>query len=224
MHRMRQMAPTKQFIAADPEAVCAYMKAITITGVRDSLAARPVSRDGPARHRRARARRDRPDGGAGPVTAGRRAHRRRRPRRGRQTGRHHRAHRARRARGRGPDRVPERRRASRAPRTPTRSRARASAGSNGARRTVESVPPGTVVGIVRGPLSRILRAERPMLNLLQRACGIASATRAYVEAVAGTALPDPPHPEDRAGTSRARRRRRARRAAAPATGSTSATK
>jgi nicotinate-nucleotide pyrophosphorylase (carboxylating) len=48
------------------------------------------------------------------------------------------------------------------------------------------VPPGTVTGVVRGPLNRILRAERPMLNLLQRACGIASATRAYVEAVAGT--------------------------------------
>ena len=46
--------------------------------------------------------------------------------------------------------------------------------------------PGTVVGIVHGPLVRILRAERPMLNLLQRACGIASATRAYVDAVAGT--------------------------------------
>ncbi|MGH7579300.1 MAG: carboxylating nicotinate-nucleotide diphosphorylase [Gemmatimonadales bacterium] len=48
------------------------------------------------------------------------------------------------------------------------------------------VPPGAVIGVVRGPLNRILRAERPMLNLLQRACGIASATRAYVEAVAGT--------------------------------------
>jgi nicotinate-nucleotide pyrophosphorylase (carboxylating) len=48
------------------------------------------------------------------------------------------------------------------------------------------VPPGTVIGLVRGPLNRILRAERPMLNLLQRACGIASATRAYVQAVAGT--------------------------------------
>jgi nicotinate-nucleotide pyrophosphorylase (carboxylating) len=44
----------------------------------------------------------------------------------------------------------------------------------------------TVVGIVHGPLGRILRAERPMLNLLQRACGIATATRAYVDAVAGT--------------------------------------
>ena len=37
MHRMQQMAPKKQFIAADPEAVCAYMKAITLPGVRDSL-------------------------------------------------------------------------------------------------------------------------------------------------------------------------------------------
>jgi quinolinate synthase len=36
MHRMQQMAPKKQFIAADPEAVCAYMKAITLSGVRDS--------------------------------------------------------------------------------------------------------------------------------------------------------------------------------------------
>ncbi len=37
MHRMRQLAPEKQFIAADPEAVCAFMKAITLPGVRDSL-------------------------------------------------------------------------------------------------------------------------------------------------------------------------------------------
>jgi nicotinate-nucleotide pyrophosphorylase (carboxylating) len=49
-----------------------------------------------------------------------------------------------------------------------------------------TVRPGTVVGAVVGPLARILRAERPMLNLLQRACGIATATRAYVDAVAGT--------------------------------------
>ncbi len=38
MHRMEQVAPTKQFIAADPEAVCAYMKTITLPRVRDSLA------------------------------------------------------------------------------------------------------------------------------------------------------------------------------------------
>jgi quinolinate synthase len=37
MHRMRQLAPEKQFIAADPEAVCAFMKTITLPGVRDSL-------------------------------------------------------------------------------------------------------------------------------------------------------------------------------------------
>ena len=48
------------------------------------------------------------------------------------------------------------------------------------------VRPGTIVGAVRGALTRILRAERPMLNLLQRAAGIATATRAYVDAVAGT--------------------------------------
>jgi nicotinate-nucleotide pyrophosphorylase (carboxylating) len=48
------------------------------------------------------------------------------------------------------------------------------------------VPPGSMIGLVHGRLNRILRAERPLLNLLQRACGIAGATRAYVEAVAGT--------------------------------------
>lgn len=45
---------------------------------------------------------------------------------------------------------------------------------------------GTAIGIVRGRLADILRAERPLLNLLQRAVGIATATRAYVDAVAGT--------------------------------------
>jgi nicotinate-nucleotide pyrophosphorylase (carboxylating) len=49
-----------------------------------------------------------------------------------------------------------------------------------------NVSGGTTVGIVRGTLVRILRAERPLLNLLQRASGIATATRAYVDAVAGT--------------------------------------
>ena len=37
-----------------------------------------------------------------------------------------------------------------------------------------TVRAGAVVGIVRGTLARILRAERPMLNLLQRASGIIS--------------------------------------------------
>lgn len=45
---------------------------------------------------------------------------------------------------------------------------------------------GMPAGLVRGKLAAILRAERPMLNLLQRACGIATTTRAYVDAVRGT--------------------------------------
>ena len=38
MHRMKQMAPDKEFIPADPEAECAFMKTITLANVRDSLA------------------------------------------------------------------------------------------------------------------------------------------------------------------------------------------
>jgi quinolinate synthase len=37
MHRMQALAPNKEFVAADPEAVCAFMKAITLRGVRDAL-------------------------------------------------------------------------------------------------------------------------------------------------------------------------------------------
>ncbi len=37
MHRMQQLAPHKQFIPADPEAVCAFMKTITLPAVLDSL-------------------------------------------------------------------------------------------------------------------------------------------------------------------------------------------
>ena len=42
------------------------------------------------------------------------------------------------------------------------------------------------IGTITGDLADVLRAERPMLNLLQRACGIATATRAFVTAVVGT--------------------------------------
>ena len=49
-----------------------------------------------------------------------------------------------------------------------------------------AAPAGAVAGVVQGELAPILRAERPLLNLLQRACGIATATRAYVDALAGT--------------------------------------
>jgi quinolinate synthase len=37
MHRMQQEAPDKTFLAADPEAVCAYMKTITLANLRDAL-------------------------------------------------------------------------------------------------------------------------------------------------------------------------------------------
>jgi nicotinate-nucleotide pyrophosphorylase (carboxylating) len=49
-----------------------------------------------------------------------------------------------------------------------------------------SVAGNTSVGEVRGDLDRILRAERPMLNLLQRASGIATITRAFVDEIRGT--------------------------------------
>ncbi len=50
----------------------------------------------------------------------------------------------------------------------------------------DSVCAGESLGVIRGDLGAILRAERPVLNLLQRACGIATETRRFVEAVAGT--------------------------------------
>lgn len=49
-----------------------------------------------------------------------------------------------------------------------------------------SVAPGSAVGIILGELGSVLLVERPMLNLLQRASGIATMTHRYVEAVQGT--------------------------------------
>jgi nicotinate-nucleotide pyrophosphorylase (carboxylating) len=50
----------------------------------------------------------------------------------------------------------------------------------------EAVGRGTTIGRLTGSLAQVLRAERPLLNLLQRACGIATTTRTYVAAVTGT--------------------------------------
>ena len=50
----------------------------------------------------------------------------------------------------------------------------------------ELLEAGRDAGILDGPLAAILRAERPLLNMLQRSCGIATLTRAYVRAVRGT--------------------------------------
>lgn len=48
-----------------------------------------------------------------------------------------------------------------------------------------SAGPGPI-GEIEGPLPAVLRAERPLLNLLQRATGIATAARAFADAIAGT--------------------------------------
>jgi nicotinate-nucleotide pyrophosphorylase (carboxylating) len=50
----------------------------------------------------------------------------------------------------------------------------------------DPVAANALLGEVRGEVAAILRAERPMLNLLQRACGIATMTRRFVKAISGT--------------------------------------
>jgi nicotinate-nucleotide pyrophosphorylase (carboxylating) len=50
----------------------------------------------------------------------------------------------------------------------------------------EKVQENDVLGSVRGPVRRILRAERTALNLLQRLSGIATRTARFVAAVEGT--------------------------------------
>jgi nicotinate-nucleotide pyrophosphorylase (carboxylating) len=47
-------------------------------------------------------------------------------------------------------------------------------------------PAGAVLGRVDGPLRGLLAAERTALNFLMRLCGVASFTRRFVDAVAGT--------------------------------------
>jgi nicotinate-nucleotide pyrophosphorylase (carboxylating) len=50
----------------------------------------------------------------------------------------------------------------------------------------ERVAPGTELAEVEGPLSAILASERVALNFLQRMSGVATLTREYVDAIAGT--------------------------------------
>jgi nicotinate-nucleotide pyrophosphorylase (carboxylating) len=54
------------------------------------------------------------------------------------------------------------------------------------KRDGETVGPGTILATLDGDLAQMLLAERTLLNFLQRACGIATATRAFVDALAGT--------------------------------------
>ena len=48
------------------------------------------------------------------------------------------------------------------------------------------VEQGTVLAVARGDARALLAGERVALNIMQRMCGIANVTRAYVEAVQGT--------------------------------------
>jgi nicotinate-nucleotide pyrophosphorylase (carboxylating) len=48
------------------------------------------------------------------------------------------------------------------------------------------VEAGAVLATLEGDLARLLFAERTLLNFLQRACGIATVTRAFVDALTGT--------------------------------------
>lgn len=50
----------------------------------------------------------------------------------------------------------------------------------------QRLPPGSSLLNVRGQARAILTAERVALNFLQRLCGVASLTRVFVDAVAGT--------------------------------------
>lgn len=50
------------------------------------------------------------------------------------------------------------------------------------------IEPGSVFGVVEGPIRSLLIGERTALNFLQRLCGIATLTRRYVDALAGTRL------------------------------------
>lgn len=50
----------------------------------------------------------------------------------------------------------------------------------------ELLSPGTIIARISGSARQLLAVERTLLNFLQRLCGVATATRAYVDAVAGT--------------------------------------
>lgn len=50
----------------------------------------------------------------------------------------------------------------------------------------DTVPPGAVLAVLNGPAGGLLTAERTALNLLQHLSGIATLTRRYVDAIAGT--------------------------------------
>ncbi|MFM9890015.1 MAG: nicotinate-nucleotide diphosphorylase (carboxylating), partial [Rickettsiales bacterium] len=50
----------------------------------------------------------------------------------------------------------------------------------------DKVPAGTTLASISGPARALLAGERVALNLVQQLSGVATLTRAYVDAVAGT--------------------------------------
>lgn len=52
----------------------------------------------------------------------------------------------------------------------------------------ESIKAGTVLAEIEGELAPLLTGERVLLNLVQGLCGVATLTRRYVDAVAGTGV------------------------------------
>ncbi|NLX14046.1 MAG: carboxylating nicotinate-nucleotide diphosphorylase [Phycisphaerales bacterium] len=53
-------------------------------------------------------------------------------------------------------------------------------------RDSDTLQPGTLIATLSGPQRFLLGIERTLLNFLQRLCGVATLTRRYVDAVAGT--------------------------------------
>ncbi len=50
----------------------------------------------------------------------------------------------------------------------------------------QSFMPETIIASLEGPMRTLLGVERTLLNFLQRLCGVATLTRRYVDAIAGT--------------------------------------
>ena len=157
MHRMRQVAPEKQFIPADPEAVCAFMKTITLTGVRDSLALDRYHVTVATRDRQAGPRGHRSHGGARigarqcPPSARSSASPRLGPGRGRPARHHQRPDGVARDPGRWRHRVPQRRGAVR-PRVRRCGRQPCGCTIEWTAAEGDTVQPAVAVGVARGEL------------------------------------------------------------------------
>ena len=67
----------------------------------------------------------------------------------------------------------------------------------------DRVTKGQVLAVASGPARALLTAERTALNFLGRMSGIATLTRQFVDAVAGTKRGDPGHAQDRPGPAHA---------------------